>query len=189
MSHVSLPPANYAELEQSQSTPIAQSGWEDLFDYIEFEPKMCYNNAAKVIMNNPDSELQYVIGYACTGNFETSFYVAHAWIETNDGMILDPTFDLAEINGVERDTRTYTYFPRIKFTSDEFHAYLGMMDARVGAMYSPDHDNIKDNPELVAKMLPFEECDGLTRMINHVGHEELGWDQEECRFKQDINKD
>ena len=185
MSHIALAPANYAELEQAQSTPIEESGWDELFDYIEFEPKMCFNNTAKVMMNNPDKELLYVIGYACGGNLETSLYVAHAWIETNDGMILDPTFDLAEVHGIERDPQTYTYFARIKFTYAEFEAYLEDMERLKGSMFAPDHDNIKDDPELAAKMLPFEECDGLTRMINHVGHEELGWDQAERRFKKD----
>tara|TARA_B100000700_G_scaffold311500_2_gene393701 strand:- start:146655 stop:147221 length:567 start_codon:yes stop_codon:yes gene_type:complete len=182
MSHVALPPANYAELEQMTATPIEGSGWEELFDYTTFEAKMCYTNVAKVMLNNPDRELRYVLGYICSGNLAKNIYIAHAWLETADGTLLDPTFDLVERNHLDMDDTRYVYFPRIKMTEAEFDAYLEKMELERGAMYAPDHSNIQTSPELVAKLAPFEDCDGLTRMINHVGHHDLGWSQEEQRF-------
>lgn len=182
MSHVALPPANYAELEQGKATPIEGSGWEDLFSFIRFEPKLCYNNAVKVVMANEGRGLRYVLGYICNGDLATNFYIAHAWVETPDGLILDPTLDLATIDDVERESEPFTYFPCARLDDDYLNECLDATQEAFGAMYAPDHENVSVMPDVAAKLKAFEACDGLTRMINHIGHDTFGWDQATGRF-------
>lgn len=182
MSHVALPPANYAELEQGKATPIKGSGFEGLFQYVQCKPKLCYNNAVSVITENEGQGLRYVLGYICSGELSSGFYIAHAWIETPDGLILDPTLDLATIDGAPQGSESYMYFPCARLDEDTLNDYLDVSYEAFGAMYAPDHENVRIMPAVAEKLKSFEPCDGLTRMINHVGHSTLGWDQDTSSF-------
>ncbi len=92
------------------------------------------------------------------------------------------TLNLATIDDEPRGSDGYIYFPLVTFTDLQFGEILEALDAKLGAMYAPDHDNLRDFPLIQADLAVFEACDGLTRMIDHVGNEDLGWDQDKQRF-------
>lgn len=66
------------------------------------EPKQCFENAAKLAISSvgTDEPLTYVEGFAVTRFFP----VNHAWVETADGRIIDPTWSSLDGHG---ETVTY----------------------------------------------------------------------------------
>jgi hypothetical protein len=73
------------------------------------EKKMCYRNSAEIALQRPD--LTYVEGYAFA-DIPLPFPVAHAWLVTDDGLVVDPTWDAG-----------FEYFG-IPFTIDKLTQYL-----------------------------------------------------------------
>jgi hypothetical protein len=58
-------------------------------EYMQMTPKACYENAATLVMDDPD--LRYVEGFALSER--GILPVMHAWAATVDGRVIDPTWD------------------------------------------------------------------------------------------------
>ena len=56
-------------------------------------PQACFSNAASLALSAPD-RFTYVEGYACTE--QTGVCVAHAWVEDQDGNVIDNTWSTLE---------------------------------------------------------------------------------------------
>jgi len=86
---------------------------------IHAAPKNCYENARTAFLRYKKLYGgQYIEGFAVVplGSSSTKLDFEHAWIELEDGRIIDPTWVLLKHRAVE-------YFPGIKLTYDEFKAW------------------------------------------------------------------
>lgn len=62
-------------------------------DVPDGEPQSCFANAAELALAHPD-KYTYVEGYACTQ--QTGVCMAHAWVEDEQGRIIDNTWSILE---------------------------------------------------------------------------------------------
>lgn len=94
---------------------------KDIATRIHAVPKNCYGNARTAFLRfkKLHHEGLYIEGFAVIpmGNPPTLLYFEHAWIELEDGRIVDPTF------AVLKHKKNVEYLPGIKLNYEEFKTW------------------------------------------------------------------
>src|SRR5579875_292416 len=91
---------------------------KEIADKINAAPKACYENASTAFQRYKKLQKgSYVEGFAVAslGKMPTKLHFEHAWIELEDGRIVDPTW---AILGHKAE-----YFPGIRLSFEEFKAW------------------------------------------------------------------
>src|SRR5437868_5824362 len=89
---------------------------KDIAVRINATPKGCYENAKTAFLRYKKLRGgSYIEGFAVVtfGSSSTKLDFEHAWIELEDGRIIDPTYSILQHRNTE-------YFPGIKLNYEEF---------------------------------------------------------------------
>lgn len=76
-------------------------------------PKFCYWNALMALRESRGAVGVYVEGFVLS---TYGLVLAHGWVETPDGKVIDPTFPVCEGN---EPSTPYRYMPALRFTYEQ----------------------------------------------------------------------